>query len=578
MNDTEFDLTARAWLDNGPTQLSDDALRSALEEIHATRQRRIRWPARPRLTMAVAIGAAAVVLVAVATVLLTNLWRPIEGPAAPSLVPLPSSETSSGGMWPQSTFEEVPAAQERADAGDAGYTWQVDPQLASSDNLYPWESEVVKRFLRNGLGWEAWGIGGSGVFAGQPGVRYDEVMLLRCAPGRTNALYADMPADVRGCAPTIDDFRYETVRLSVQQPGRRGPSGIWVVTGWEMLPHVEPGTFNEHLYPHYGPRQVEQVAPPSDADVTALVEDFLRARVNGEGAEQYVHAHPDGWDHQEVPLLYATTGGSPYERYEVDRLQGPVWPTGWIEFRIRLFAEDGTEVDQSFIVVRQEDGRLGLMYGLPDGATYFATTENGRPPAVATHSLLDGEVTFAVAEPWGEAWNVGVDDVSTFMPFELDRSSMLVMADPVPVDADCAPGPVPADAAALVERIRSSPGVDASDPVTVRVGETDGLRIDLAFAAGEATGPGCGDLALGPRVGAHFGHLSRGVMRLYVLDLPEGMSARILGIAVAAPEPDQPCEPGFTPCFERIMEAAAPTLDSVELHPGASTTSPSTVP
>src|SRR3990170_1976698 len=32
----------------------------------------------------------------------------------------------SGEMWPQSTLDEVRAAQERADAGDPNYTWQVD--------------------------------------------------------------------------------------------------------------------------------------------------------------------------------------------------------------------------------------------------------------------------------------------------------------------------------------------------------------------------------------------------------------------------------------------------------------------
>ena len=40
MNDNEFDLAARAWLDDGPTRMSDRAVPSALEEIHTTRQRR----------------------------------------------------------------------------------------------------------------------------------------------------------------------------------------------------------------------------------------------------------------------------------------------------------------------------------------------------------------------------------------------------------------------------------------------------------------------------------------------------------------------------------------------------------
>jgi hypothetical protein len=37
---TDFDRLARAWLDDGPTELSDRALDAALAEIHLTRQRR----------------------------------------------------------------------------------------------------------------------------------------------------------------------------------------------------------------------------------------------------------------------------------------------------------------------------------------------------------------------------------------------------------------------------------------------------------------------------------------------------------------------------------------------------------
>ena len=48
----------------------------------------------------------------------------------PSPVTVPGSAAgTSGGMWPQSTLEEVRAAQELADAGDPAYTWQVEPEL-----------------------------------------------------------------------------------------------------------------------------------------------------------------------------------------------------------------------------------------------------------------------------------------------------------------------------------------------------------------------------------------------------------------------------------------------------------------
>ena len=46
MTNDEFDRTARLWLEDGPTVMSDNALRSAFDEIHVTRQRRSWWPAR----------------------------------------------------------------------------------------------------------------------------------------------------------------------------------------------------------------------------------------------------------------------------------------------------------------------------------------------------------------------------------------------------------------------------------------------------------------------------------------------------------------------------------------------------
>jgi len=70
MTENEFDRTARAWLEEGPVQLSDRVLQAALDEIHVTRQRRAWWPARrlsPMNTaMKVAIAAAAVVVLAIA--------------------------------------------------------------------------------------------------------------------------------------------------------------------------------------------------------------------------------------------------------------------------------------------------------------------------------------------------------------------------------------------------------------------------------------------------------------------------------------------------------------------------------
>lgn len=69
MTENDFERTARLWLEDGPTVLSDRTLQAALDEIHVTRQRRAWWPARwvfdVNITIRFAIGAAAVVLVAV---------------------------------------------------------------------------------------------------------------------------------------------------------------------------------------------------------------------------------------------------------------------------------------------------------------------------------------------------------------------------------------------------------------------------------------------------------------------------------------------------------------------------------
>ena len=66
------------------------------------------------------------------------------------------------------------------------------------------------------------------------------------------------------------------------------PSAIWVVSRWAML---RPSDAAPNYRADSGPvvrRQVQQVVPPSDAEATALVEAFLQARVDGEGAEQYL--------------------------------------------------------------------------------------------------------------------------------------------------------------------------------------------------------------------------------------------------------------------------------------------------
>ena len=477
-----------------------------------------------------------------------------EGAAVPS-PELSAPPAISDTMWPQTTLEEVRQAQELADEGDPAYTWQVDPELDGESP--PWAAEIFARFIEEELGWEEFVTGwdGSGYLSmGAGGGVYEGVVFIRCAPGETNplsALYADAPPEIRACAPTLDALRYETVAVDVFQPGRRGPDGIWVVDGWELRESEssDANALSGLLYPEFD-GQVAQVVPPSDAEVTALLEAFLGARVEGEGAEQYLLREPEEspFENRDVPLLYATTSGAPYERSEIGHVQGPVWPSGWSEFKVRLFADE-TVVEQVFAVVREQDGRLGLVYGFPQ-TDELGTTENGQSVPVP-YSVLDGEVTFAAAPPWDVTrvepsftilGGVGRGSLSQFTMFT-------VVADPLTA-IGCDLGPAAADAEALVRSIRTNPDLEATYPVAVSVGGIDAVMMDVLAPRQLEVG----DCA--PMVLEQLSLSQDARMRLYLLDLPEGMSARTLAIAIVALDSE----------FEHVVEAATPVVDSLELH------------
>ena len=447
------------------------------------------------------------------------------------------------GMWPQSTLEEVRTAQERADAGDPDYTWQVNPSWSSADEPLI-GSEISERFLREGLGWEAFMPVSSAWYMAAGGPDVNAVVFIRCAPGRTNplaSLYPDMEPTIRGCAPTLDDFRYETVRYTVGQPARRGPGGIWVVTAWEIL---QPG---------------EQVPPASDAEASALLQAFLGARLDGEGAEEYLLPRSEAaglpFVDGAAPLLHATTSGSSYDRFEIERVQGPMWPAGWIEFNARLFAEDGSVVEQRFVVLRQEDGRLALVYG--------NASEYGDPPTIenarALYSLLDGEVTFAAASPWRASL---ASPTSMSLEFGcqgtgLCSNNVVVVADPM-VATGCEAGSAPADADALAGSIRSNPDLESTAPVAVSVAGIDALRMDVVAA------PGAG--VCDPRtVFAGTGWiLPTDRMRLYLVDLPGG-AARVLAIAIIARDPHGNDDVSQQD-FEQVVGVATPIVESIDFR------------
>ena len=456
-----------------------------------------------------------------------------------------SGETiqSSGGMWPQSSLQEIREAQRLADEDDARYTWQLDPRRVWRTD--PSRSEIFVRFLQEELGWREFrdvSIMGGDV--------YETVVFARCAAGRTNPLYPNDP-EGRGCAPTIDEFHYETVKVNVAQLDERSPSGIWVVTGWTM-PRASDAPVT--LYSEFEGRQVEQVVPPTDAEATGLLEGFLQARIDGEGAEEYLH--PMDFPGDAIPLLYTTSSGAPYGRFNIERTEGPVWPFGNLEFKVRLFAEGGnTVVAQRFSMYRDEDGRLGLDY-FGEG-----TTENGKVVPEPS-SILGGQVTyFAAPSDWIE-----ISAIPELGYLQGDSAQMEVLPNSLPPDCD-ASGGTPPSADALVRTIRSSDDLESTTPVPAQVGGVDALRLDVTAVPGAL---GCGGNVFQVVRSPYYewsGALGAGDLgRLYVLDLPEPLRApagaggaepvRTLTILIRAQGEN----------FEKVVASVAPILDSFEFH------------
>ena len=346
-----------------------------------------------------------------------------------------------------------------------------------------------------------------------------------------------------------------------------------------------------NFIPAFGPSapSTQSPGPGTRPEVTALLNGFLEARVAGAGAQQYL-AVPEG----DIPLLYTTSSGATYERGEFEQVNGIEWPGEWTAFKVRLFAGD-TVVEQ-LVFLLPDERPLGIGY-LPDGfGTHIAPTVEDGQPVARLFSALDDEVTLEVAHPWvGWIYGGGPYGYQQTATIRLTPEGLVgptfdgahrgdwdyidLRPDRVWVGTDCRKGPDPADAAALAESIRSDTGLTATAPVAVRVGAAEALMIDVKIAAGaplcvpvtegyDPLGVGLlhhlldGDAAVGsegpmagwPRV--VIGPATGEWMRLYLLDVPEGLSMRILVIAIVALESR----------FERTVEVAAPVLDSLEFH------------
>jgi hypothetical protein len=469
-------------------------------------------------------------------------WHPGVPLPPVELVVTPTPDTSpaadqtattqtSGGMWPQTSLEEIREAQASADAGDPEVMFQVtgviEMQLAQH---HPKDAPIFLRFLEEKLGWENYRWDES--FAHPDGLVPGDVVYVRCADGDATDRYRSDPG-LGGCAPTIDDVRYETVKINIAQPDRQGPGGIWVVTGWEI---IEPA---------------EQVAPPSEAEIQASLGGFLQARIDGKGAEAFVDVvGSDPLSEErvdpEIPLLYATSTGAPYLRSEFDLLDDPAWPSGAMRVVVRLFSEnDETVVEQWFSLERDGAGRVRVVFH------FQPTTENGSAVPV-TYGFLDGLVTYRAGFPL-EPSQDGYRDrdrlaIDGLLPDDdAPRRVLVMLADPRPIGPDCSEAAAPADAQALARSIGADPDFQATAPVAVTIGAIAALQMDVVAAGANP----CFILLKD----APF-TIGSDRARLFLLDLPAGSGARVLAIATITDEDS----------FETLTGWAKPVVDSIEIH------------
>jgi hypothetical protein len=206
---------------------------------------------------------------------------------------------------------------------------------------------------------------------------------------------------------------------------------------------------------------------------------------------------------------------------------------------------------------------LGVVWnrGAPPENWAAPSTEAG-VDGPGTFAILHGEVTFRAAEPWNGHVDSYIDPRLFFLTGpggERSYAGMEILVNPLPPQTPCDSLGVPPSAEQLVEAIRSNPDLEATAPITERVGGVDALRMDVVAAPGASITP-CDRTGVPvvsvPGRGA-WGDVGLDRLgRFYVLDLPGG-SARTLAILITAPE---------GALFERAIEAAAPVLDSFEFH------------
>jgi len=265
-----------------------------------------------------------------------------------------TADTGWRGIWPQPTQAEAEAAQSLVDAGDPRVSWQLDPGENGAE-------AIGKRFVLEYLGWSGARVRSISYGPLHSGTEWSDasnLSFIRCVDGRTNAAYPE-----ERCAPTNGNT-YEHVTVRLEQLVRPEPTGIWIVTRWFAL------------------RGYTQTQPMSEEETRSFVGGFLDARVTGAGADEYFH--PDQGP-VEFPLLYATSGGASFERFEILDIGDPSWPYGMRQISFRLLARGGTVVVEQTIVVHpggdspsRWDNTLSGEYGPWLSPVWGSpTTENG---------------------------------------------------------------------------------------------------------------------------------------------------------------------------------------------------------
>ena len=133
---TDHDVTriVRSWLEEGTTVVPDRVLDAVLDQVPATHQRRLRWPARrfPTVnTTALRIGLIAAVLILAAVVgwrLLPGSLSP-GGPAAPTVKPTPIPLLNGQVLFPAGRYRLDPTLPMKVTLavpdGWSGDTWVV---------------------------------------------------------------------------------------------------------------------------------------------------------------------------------------------------------------------------------------------------------------------------------------------------------------------------------------------------------------------------------------------------------------------------------------------------------------------